>query len=80
MSLGPFLFFRHAAMNKRILNAVLCAIFIVLLLAMPVRNLLFVQPPPGDAGDSFVTTSWILLCLFGALALVFGVRALRGRA
>ena len=64
-------------MNKRLLNAVLCTIFTVLLLAMPVRNLLLVEPPPGDRGDSFVTTSWILLCLFGALALVFGVRAIR---
>ena len=66
-------------MNKRILNAVLCATFVVLLVALPVRNLLFVQAPPGARGDSFTTTSWILLCLFGALALVFGVRAIRGK-
>ena len=66
------------AMNKRVVNAVLCAIFLVLLLAIPLRNLLFVQAPVGERGDSFVTTSWILLCLFGALALVFGVRAIRG--
>jgi hypothetical protein len=64
-------------MNKRILNLVLCVIFLVLMVAVPLRNLLFVQAPAGDRGDSFITTSWILLCLFASLALVFGVRSFR---
>jgi hypothetical protein len=66
-------------MNKRILNIVLCLLFVLLLVTMPLRNLLFAQAIAGDRGDSFVTTSWIMLCLFGALAFVFGIRAIRGR-
>ena len=65
-------------MNKRTLNIVLCLLFIALLVAMPIRNLFFTDIPDNARGQGFLTASYVMLCLFGSLALVFGFRAVKG--
>ncbi len=64
-------------MNKRILNAVLCLICLSLLIALPVRNLLFTDIPDNARGEGFATASYIMLFLFGSLTLVFGYRTIK---
>ena len=65
-------------MNKRILNSVLCVVFLVLLVAMPIRNLLFTDIPDNARGEGSAMASYVTLFLFGALTLVFAVRAIKG--
>ena len=65
-------------MNKRILNSVLCVVFLVLLVAMPIRNLLFTEIPDNARGEGAAMASYVMLFLFGALTLVFAVRAIKG--
>ena len=65
-------------MSKRNLNIVLCVVFLALLLALPIRNLLFTEAPPGARGEGFRLASYVMLFLFSSLTLVFGFRAARG--
>lgn len=67
-------------MNKRIVNIVLCLLFAALLVALPARNLLFTEVPGGARGQGFLTANYVMLFLFGSLALVFGFRAIKGKA
>ena len=64
-------------MNKRILNIVLCVVFLALLIALPVRNLLFTEVPDNARGEGFAMASYVMLFLFGSLTLVFGFRAIK---
>jgi hypothetical protein len=65
-------------MNKRLLNSILCLVFIALLIGLPVRNLLFTDIPENARGGGFTTASYIMLFLFAGLSLVFGARAIKG--
>jgi hypothetical protein len=67
-------------MKKRTLNLVLCALSIGLLVALPVRNLWFTDMPDNARGEGAASASYIMLFLFGALALVFAVRAARTKS
>lgn len=65
-------------MNKRILNLVLCVVFLFLLIALPILNLLFTEVTDNTRGDAFAFASYVMLFLFGSLTLVFGLRAIKG--
>lgn len=65
-------------MNRRILNIVLCIVFLAMLIALPIRNLLFTEVPDNDRGEAFAFASYVMLFLFGSLTLVFGFRAIKG--
>ena len=54
-------------------------VFLALLIALPVRNLLFTDIPDDARGEGFALASYVMLFLFGALALVFGFRAVKPR-
>jgi hypothetical protein len=64
-------------MSKRLINILLFLLCLALLISS-IKTRMSVTPPAGDRGDAAVTAGWILMSLFGALTLVFGVRALRG--
>lgn len=65
-------------MNNRILNIVLSVVFLTLLIALPVRNLLFTEVPDNARGEGFAMASYVMLFLFGSLTFVFGFRAIKG--
>lgn len=68
-------------MNKRALNAVFAVVCLGLLVAFPIRSLVLADPSAsGDRAAGAAYASYVMLALFGGLALVFGFRAIKGNA
>ena len=65
-------------MKKRVLNIVLCVVSIVLMVALPLRNLAWVDIPSTARGEAAILASYVMLFLFGSLTVLFGVRAAKG--
>ena len=57
------------------INTILCLIFLALLVALPIRNLLFTDISDNARGEGFTMASYVMLFLFGSLTLLFGYRA-----
>lgn len=64
-------------MRKRLINAALALLFFVVTLVVPVKNLLSIGPAAGEREEGRIVASYVMLFLFGALTIVFLVRALR---
>lgn len=73
---------------NRTLNVVLMIVSLALLIALPVRNLVFPQDAaanvaasggvvfdPDQVNKGAALATWVMLFLFGSLTLVFGWRA-----
>lgn len=74
--------------QSRPLNIILMIVSLALLIALPVRNLLFPGDPaadvaasggvvfdPDQVNEGAALATWVMLFLFGSLTLVFGWRA-----
>ena len=66
-------------MNRRLLNMILSLMFLVLLLVMPVRALLFTDYADTARGEGAQYTQYVLTFLFGSFTLVFAYRAWTGK-
>jgi hypothetical protein len=76
--------------RSRIINSILAVVFLVLTLALPVRGLISPGNPAArvaangttvfdaaDVNSGAQSADYIMLCLFGALTLVFVWRAIK---
>lgn len=58
-------------------NLFLFVVCVVMLLALPIRNLVFREPPTDGGRYGYMLATYIMLFLFSSLTLVFGWRAIR---